>query len=90
MDGRVLAFFSDYPRILSVNININFVEEHVVEEDKSKHYQELKEEMSSLAHADGAADHVVEGAGHGEVVVPVVEHKPVPNIIEPISGNPYK
>ena len=46
--------------------------------------------MSSLAHADGAADHVVEGAGHGEVVVPVVEHKPVPNIIEPISGNRYK
>ena len=46
--------------------------------------------MSSSAHADGAADHVVEGAGHGEVVVPVVEHKPVLNIIEPISGNRYK
>ena len=44
--------------------------------------------MSLSAHADGAADHVVEEAGHGEVVAPVVEHKPVPNIIQPISGNP--
>ena len=75
-------------RTININTCINFVEEHVVEEDKSKHYQELKEEMSSSAHADGAADHVAEDAGHGEVVVPVVEHKPVPNIIEPISGNP--
>ena len=43
--------------------------------------------MSSSAHAEGAADHVVEEEGHGEVVVPLVEHKPVPNIIQPISGN---